>query len=182
MSVIVKIDPLKEILKHLPETRGLLWEKISVLEKQILEIEGAIHHEAGSPQSEEMQEVYPLKQHLEGGLYTRELFMPKGSLVISMIHRQQHPSFLLKGELSYLTDDGKVMRIKAPHRIFTQIGAQRILYMHEDCEWCCVYKTDAKTFEEAEADVYTNDYKKLPKEIIIKNEKLCQELQLELLD
>ena len=54
--------------------------------------------------------------------------------------------------------------------------------MHEDCEWCCVYKTDAKTFEEAEADVYTNDYKKLPKEIIIKNEKLCQELQVQLLD
>ena len=181
MSVLVKIDPLKEILKHLPETRGLLWEKISILEKQILEIEGAVHHEAGDPQSEEMQEIYPLKQHLEGGLYTRELFMPKGSLVISMIHKQQHPSFLLKGELSYLTDDGKIMRIKAPHTVFTQVGTQRVLYMHEDCEWCCVYKTDAKTFEEAEADVYTNNYKDLPKEIIIKNEKLCQELQARLL-
>ena len=179
MSVLVEIDPLEQIVKHIPETRGLLWEKIIKLEEQILSIKGALHHKAGDSQSEEMQEAYPLKQHLEGGLYTRELFMPKGSLVISMIHKQQHPSFLLKGELSYLTDDGKIVRIKAPHRIFTQIGTQRVLYMHEDCEWCCVYKTDAKTFEEAEADVYTNNYKDLPKEIIIKNEKLCQELQLE---
>jgi len=177
MSVLVEINPLEEILKNIPIKTGLLWEKIRVLEKQILEIEGAVHHRAGAPQSEEMKEIYPLKQHIEGGLYTREIFMPKGSLVISMIHKQQHPSFLLKGELSYLTDDGKITRIKAPHKIFTQIGTQRVLYIHEDCEWCCVYKTDAKTFEEAEADVYTNNYKDLPKQIIIKNEELWQDYQ-----
>ena len=45
--------------------------------------------------------------------------------------------------------------------------------MHEDTKWCCVYKTDAKTFEEAEADVYTEDYKTLPQETI-KKIKLCQ--------
>jgi len=51
--------------------------------------------------------------------------------------------------------------------------------MHEDCEWCCVYKTDAKTFEEAEADVYTNNYKELPKKLIEKNKKLWQDYQQE---
>ena len=124
-----------------------------------------------------MKQIAPLKQNIEGGLYTREIFMPKGSVVVSMIHKQQHPSFLLKGELSYLTDEGEVVRIKAPHKIFTQIGTQRVLYIHEDSEWCCVYKTDAKTFEEAEADVYTNDYRDLPKELIEKNKKLWQEQQ-----
>ena len=104
--------------------------------------------------------------------------MPKGSIVVSMIHKQQHPSFLLKGKLSYLTDEGNVVTIEAPHKIFTQIGTQRVLYIHEDSEWCCVYKTDAKTFEEAEADVYTNDYRELPKELILKNKLLCQESQV----
>jgi hypothetical protein len=103
--------------------------------------------------------------------------MPKGSVVVSMIHKQNHPSFLLKGELSYLTDDGEVVTIKAPHKIFTKIGTQRVFYMHEDCTWCCVYKTDAKTFEEAEADVYTNDYKDLPNELILKNKLLWQAQQ-----
>mgnify|MGYP003675450260 FL=1 len=68
---------------------------------------------------------------------------------------------------------GKLVTIEAPHIIFTQIGTQRVLYMHEDTKWCCVYKTDAKTFEEAEADVYTEDYKTLPQETI-KKIKLCQ--------
>ena len=69
------------------------------------------------------------------------------------------------------------MKIKAPYRIFTQIGTQRILYMHEDCIMCCVFKSDAKTFEEAEADVYTNNYKDLPKKVIKKIKKIWQESQ-----
>ena len=176
MGLISKKNPLKEILKQIPETRGLLWEKILELQNHVKKIEGAVTHVAGEEQSKKMQEIYPLKQHLEGGLYTRELFMPKGSLVISMIHKQKHPSFLLKGKLSYLTDQGTVVTIEGPHTIFTQIGTQRVLYIHEDCNWVCVYKTNAKTFEEAEADVYTNNYKELPKEIIEKNKIICQEL------
>jgi hypothetical protein len=138
-------------------------------------VDGAMVHKAGNPQSEEMKEVFPLKQTLEGGLYTRELFMPKGSLVISMIHKQQHPSFLLKGKVSYINDEGEIVTITGPHVIFTQIGTQRVLYIHEDTNWCCVYKTDAKTFEEAEADVYTDDYRDLPQTVIIQKKELCLE-------
>jgi len=148
------------VLGSISLERGNLWQKISAFHDKIIEA-GGIKHECGSPQSTEFQEIAPLKQHLEGGLYTREIFMPKGSIVVSMIHKQQHPSFLLKGKLSYLTDEGEVVTIEAPHKIFTQIGTQRVLYMHEDSEWCCVYKTDAQTFEEAEADVYTMDYKEI---------------------
>lgn len=168
----------KQVLGSIPKIRGLMWEKIKEFQTKLEKMNGYVGHEAGTPQSEELQKIAPLKQHIEGGLYTREIFMPKGSIVVSMIHKQQHPSFLLKGKLSYLTDEGNVVTIQAPHKIFTQIGTQRVLYIHEDSEWCCVYKTDAKTFEEAEADVYTNDYRELPKELILKNKLLCQESQV----
>jgi|TARA_R110000744_G_C19065900_1_gene529531 hypothetical protein len=164
-----------EVLGVIPMIRGMMWEKIKEFQDKLKEYKGVVNHKAGETQSQELQELCPLKQHIEGGLYTREIFMPKGSVVVSMIHKQNHPSFLLKGELSYLTDDGEVVRIKAPHKIFTKTGTQRVLYIHEDSEWCCVYKTEAKTFEEAEADVYTNDYKNLPKELILKNKLLWQE-------
>ena len=51
-----------------------------------------------------MKEYYPLKHHIEGGLYTREIFMPKGHLTISFIHKQQHPSFLMKGKVSFVNE------------------------------------------------------------------------------
>ena len=157
-----------EILSSIPKGTGMLWEKIEQFKEQLSFFEENVTHIAGTEQSKEMQETYPLKQHLSNGLYTREIFMPAGHLIISMIRKQSHPSFLLKGRLSYLTDEGVVETITAPHVVQTQEGAQRVLFIHEDTQWCCVYKTDAKTFEEAEADVYADNYKELPQEIIKK--------------
>ncbi len=165
----------EQVLEYVQHSRGLMWERIEDFKQQLKKIEGVLEHTAGTPQSKEMSETYPLKQHIENGLYTRELFMPKGSLVVSMIHKQQHPSFLLKGKVSYLTDSGELKTIIGPHTIFTQTGTQRVLYIHEDTEWACVYKTEAKTFEEAEADVYANNYTELPQETISKIKELWQE-------
>ena len=151
-----------------------MWEKIAEFSKKLESLDESVKHEAGTPQSKRMQEMFPLKQHIEGGLYTREVFMPKGSFIISMIHKQNHPSFLLRGKVSYLDDEGNVNTLQAPKTIFTHIGAQRVFYIHEDTDWACVFKTKAKNFEEAEADVFTNKYKDLPKKTINKNKKLCQ--------
>ena len=101
--------------------------------------------------------------------------MPKGSLVISFIHKQNHPSFFLSGEMSILKDTGEVERIKAPMKVMTEIGTQRVAYMHEDCVWVCVYKTDKETVEEAEKDIYTEDYNELPEYVILNKRLLCQE-------
>ena len=47
--------------------------------------------------------------------------------------------------------------------------------MHEDTRWVCVYKTDKETVTEAEKDIYTEDWRDLPIEIINQNKLLCQE-------
>jgi hypothetical protein len=77
--------------------------------------------------------------------------------------------------VSYLNDEGEAKTITAPETIFTQEGTQRIFYVHEDTNWCCVYRTDAKTFEEAEADVYTDNYRDLSQETINKVKELWQD-------
>jgi len=174
VEVVQQNNP-EGILNYVNHHRGMLWDRIDAFKNALGQYDEAIEHKCGTPQSEELKETYPLKQTLEGGLYTRELFMPNGHIVISMIHKQQHPSFLLKGKVSYLADDGELITAEGPHIIFTQIGTQRVLYIHEDTQWCCVYKTDAKTFEEAEADVYTEDYKTLPSSTIEKQLQLCQD-------
>ena len=167
----------ERVLGGIPQLTGIMWDKIKLFQEKLNTLEGVMNHEAGAEQSEELKETLPLKQHLEGGLYTREIFMPKGMVVVSMIHKQDHPSFVLKGVVSYLDDKGVVRTVEGPHKIFTKIGTQRVLYRHEDTTWCCVYKTNAKTFEEAEADVYTNNYKDLPKKVIKKIKKIWQESQ-----
>ena len=56
----------------------------------------------------------------------------------------------------------------------TEIGTQRVAYMHEDVVWVCVYKTDKETVKEAEAEVYTQDFRELPEYVINTKELICQ--------
>jgi len=165
----------KKVLGEIANKRGVMWDKISHFKQELNKIEGVLTHKAGEAQSEGLKKAAPLKHNFEGGLYTRAMFMPKGSIIVSMIHKQQHPSFLLKGEVSYLTDEGEVKRIKAPHTVFTQEGTQRVFYVHQESIWTCVYKTDATTVEGAELDIYADEYVELPQELINKTKKLWQE-------
>ena len=165
----------EQVLGSIPAIRGMMWEKIKEFQNKLNELEGVLNHEPGEQREEGWDKYFPLKQHLEGGLYTRELFMPKGSVVVSMIHKQNHPSFFLEGEMSILTDAGEVKRIKAPMKVMTEIGTQRVAYMHEDCKWVCVYRTDKTEIKDAQKDVYTLNYKDLPQLVINKKKLLCQD-------
>jgi len=160
----------EDILKYVHQNRGILWERIAAFRKQLGTLETAVQHG-----TEEMAELMPLKHDFSDGLYTREIFMPKGTVVVSFIHKQNHPSFFLSGEMSVLNDKGEINRIKAPMKVMTEIGTQRVAYMHEDCVWVCVYRTDKETIEEAEKDIYTEDYKELPEYVILNKKLLCQE-------
>ena len=171
LSIFKKKKPKPEyILNYVHQNRGVLWENIKHFKDNILlSPEAVSHHTPG------MEELMPLKHYLKDGLYTREVFMPKGTLVVSFIHKQNHPSFFLKGEMSVLLDTGEVKRIKGPMKVMTEIGTQRVAYIHEDTTWVCVYRTDATTIGEAEKDVYTDNYLELPKEIILNKQLICQE-------
>jgi hypothetical protein len=162
----------EDVLKYVHQNRGILWERIAAFRKQLGTLETAVQHG-----TEGMAELMPLKHDFSDGLYTREIFMPKGTVVVSFIHKQNHPSFFLSGEMSVLNDKGEINRIKAPMKVMTEIGTQRVAYMHEDCVWVCVYRTDKETIEEAEKDIYTEDYKELPEYVILNKKLLCQEQQ-----
>lgn len=170
MSDLTIQENIEELLSHVHENRGLIWENIASFKEALMSMEGAVKHHTS-----EMQDVMPLKHHLRDGLYTREVLMPKGMLVVSFIHKQNHPSFFMSGEMSILLDTGEVKKIKAPMVVMTEIGTQRVAYMHEDCVWVCVYKTDAKTIEEAEREVYTEDFMELPPHVIQKKQISCQD-------
>jgi hypothetical protein len=165
-----KKEKPEDLLKLIDVNRGLLWEAISDFKESIQSVVGSVNHH-----TPEMDEQFPITHHLKDGLYTREVLMPKGSLVVSFIHKTNHPSFFMSGEMSVLMDNGEIQRIQAPMKVMTQIGTQRVAYMHEDCVWVCVYRTDKETIEEAEKDVYTENYLDLPEHIILNKKLLWQD-------
>ena len=112
---ILRTSP-EDLLSQVHKKRGFIWEEINLFSKQLSAIEGAVVHH-----TPEMEKDFPLQHDLTDGLYTREVFMPKGSLVVSFIHKQNHPSFFMSGEMSILLDTGEVKRIKAPMKVMTVV-------------------------------------------------------------
>jgi len=61
------------------------------------------------------------------GMYTRELTVPANISFTGKIHRQSHMTFLMKGELLVVSEEGK-KHIKAPYTWVTPKGAKRAFY------------------------------------------------------
>jgi hypothetical protein len=90
----------------------------------------------------------PLIHRFTPGLYMREIFMPKGTLITSVLHLTTHPFFVMKGDVSVWYHDIPVQRYKAPYTGITQAGTRRILLTHEDTTWTTVHVTDLEDPDE----------------------------------
>jgi len=94
---------------------------------------------------------FPLVHRFVPGMYIREIFMPKGSLAVSVIHNTEHPYVCLKGDASVFIPGGEVVRIKAGHIGVTKPGTRRVLFMHEDTVWVTFHPCeDGETVQQIE--------------------------------
>jgi hypothetical protein len=75
------------------------------------------------------------------GLYARELFIPKGSVIIGKIHRQHHLNIVLKGKISVVTEAGKKY-FEAPCIFDAPPGGQKVGYAEEDTIWVNIHLTE----------------------------------------
>ncbi len=88
--------------------------------------------------------------------YARELFMPKGSVVIGKIHKHSHINIISQGVVSVVTEHG-TKRMEAPCTFISEVGLKRAVYIEEDTVWTTIHLT--KFSKEA-------DMKMIEKEVI----------------
>ena len=106
---------------------------------------------------EDTKKLNPVKESFADGCYIREVFNPAKELIITKIHKKQHPFFLLSGEMSILTEDG-IKHLKAPYHGITEPGTKRVIYTHTDCVFVTVHATDKKNTKEIEEEVIAKDF------------------------
>ena len=102
----------------------------------------------------------PTKHSFSDGQYIREIYNPAGLVLVTKIHSKNHPFFLMKGEMSILTEEG-VQRIKAPYQGITKAGTKRIIFTHSECVFITVHRTDKLTIEEVEEEVIAESFDQL---------------------
>ena len=49
---------------------------------------------------EEFDKINPLVHNFADGMYIRQITMPAGQIIVSKIHGQTHPYFILEGDVS----------------------------------------------------------------------------------
>jgi len=96
------------------------------------------------------------KHYFAGGMYARELFMPKNSAFTGAIHTKEHFVNLI-GDISVATDEG-VVRYTG-YCTFTGVaGSKRAVFLHEDTVWTTFHVTDKITVSECEEDLTVSTY------------------------
>lgn len=124
-------------------------EKIVAVEDWISTLPGAFHGDTDN---------CPLKHFFLDDAYMREITMPAGMLIVSKIHKKMHPFFVLKGDVSVLTENG-IERLVAPYAGITPAGTKRILFTHEETVWRTVHATKGKTVKAVEKDIILPAFK-----------------------
>jgi len=132
-----------------------------LMRNKMLEFEAAM---ANMPDTRFGDDAFPLKHTFTDGLYIREMTGIKGHIVVTKLHKTTHPYFVLKGDVSVLTETG-VVRIKAPYAGITKAGTKRIAFFHEDTIWTTVHITEETDLKKIEKEMIAETYNELPENV-----------------
>lgn len=107
--------------------------------------------EAAAP--EDLDDLFPVTHLFANGVCSREMFMPKGTIVVSRVHKNDCINVLSEGEVAVLSEEGEV-RLTAPCKFVSKAGTKRVIVAYTDTVWSNFIRTD-ETDPEKILDVMT---------------------------
>jgi quercetin dioxygenase-like cupin family protein len=72
------------------------------------------------------------------GLYSRQLVIPAGHCAVGKIHKREHFTFIMSGQVVVLTENGPV-EMCGPCVLVTKPGTKRAVYAVTDSVWITVH-------------------------------------------
>lgn len=139
------------------ESKGSMREKILQFEQALVGVAGSFVGES---------EDFPVVHQFAEGMYIRSLHIPKGGCITGKIHRFSHPSFLMKGEISIVSESGGVQRLKAPCVVIAPPGTKRVGYAHEDTIWTTCHATKETDLKRIEDEVIAPSFEEFERGLL----------------
>ena len=119
-----------------------------------------------------------IRHHFTPGLYAREMRAKRGTVLLSKLHKTEHPFVLSAGRLTIWTEERGLVTLRAPYFGVTKAGTRRLAYVHEAVVWTTFHATAETDLEKIEADVIeAHDVQPLPE---IEGLRLLSELMNEM--
>ena len=104
----------------------------------------------------------PVKHYIHGGMYGREITIPKDTILTGQIYKFNHFDIMVSGDITVSTDNGETKRLTGYNCFKGMAGKKRAGYAHEDTTWITFHPYSgsngddiqkfitAETFEELE--------------------------------
>ncbi|MDO8310366.1 MAG: hypothetical protein Q7T25_00355 [Sideroxyarcus sp.] len=133
------------------------------LRAQILAMEAAViaGAAAGEVETVDLDATLTLRHIFAPGAYAREMSIPAGHWAFGKIHKHAHLSFITKGRIAVLTEDGPNV-ITAPYTFVNTPGTKRFVFALEDTIWSTVHVTEETDLSKIEEHVIAKSYDELP--------------------
>jgi hypothetical protein len=125
-----RICDLEEAMKTLPEAYDMAKGN-----------EGKIHHHFGT------------------GVYGRELFIPKGNVIVSKIHRAKTFNVIAKGVISVICPNNGYNTYEGPYCFVSEPFTKRVVIAHEDTLWITSHGySGSEDLDEVENEIIAKDF------------------------
>ena len=113
----------------------------------------------------------PLTHTFSDGVYAREIFMPKGMIVVGHTHKTKHLNIVSTGKAK-VWYNGSVKEITAPYTFESEAWMRKVLYIEEDMFWTTIHITDETDILKLENDLIDKSIDKKEIDNIITKELL----------
>lgn len=90
----------------------------------------------------------PVRHLFAGGMYARELFIPKGTVLVGRVHKFDHFDIMLSGDVTVSMEDGSVRRWRGVQFRVGRVGKKRAYYAHEDARLVTIHSSEERDPEE----------------------------------
>ena len=111
----------------------------------------------------QLQQIELETNHLfADGVYTRELIIPKGAVLIGKRHRYATTNILLKGKMT-IYDEHSSFTVEAPFMAVAEPLTKKMGYAHEDSIWVNIHPTNETDLDiiEKQFIIEENEYLQL---------------------
>ena len=136
---------------------------LATTREKILAVEGVL---------EQLPQIdIPVIHRHTGGIYAREITIPKGTMLTGKVYKDAHFDVMVSGDITVTSDDGR-QRLTGFHVFEGKQGKKRAGYAHEDTQWVTFHACEpmpeddyikhlaCDSFVELDSDLIERDYVK----------------------
>jgi len=103
----------------------------------------------------------PVIHHMHGGMYGREITIPKDTVITGQLYKFDHFDIMISGDITVSTDTGETKRLTGFNIFKGMSGKKRAGYAHEDTHWVTFHAFDGDSGEEVQKYITAETFTEL---------------------